>query len=127
MTGIVNDDAGCGNCDSPVNSDAAHAACGHGYMTGCPDCGDFSTGGYFLASDPRSGPPCQAYISELETGILAGNHEYVREYEDIKARWSDIRVFTEAIRSGYHLAANHPIIECRIAECGWPGPGEEGH
>jgi hypothetical protein len=87
----------CGNCDSTVNSEAAHVACGHGYMTGCADCGIAYEGGYSLASDPESGPPCQAYVNELEIGILAGNLTYLSEYTAIRNRWSDVRNFTSQI------------------------------
>lgn len=87
-------DYSCGNCDSPVNADNAHLACGHGYMEGCPECGVAYEGGYSLASDPESGPPCQRYIAELEEGINAGNDTYREEYEAIRQRWNDVRVFT---------------------------------
>jgi hypothetical protein len=29
-----------------------------------------------------------------------------------------------AARPGWHLAADHPISDCRMDVCGWPGPGE---
>jgi hypothetical protein len=88
------EDYGCGNCDSPVTDPVAHVACGHGYMTGCDACGIPYEGGYIIASEPDSGPPCQEYITELETGIRAGNTAYREEYEACRARWSFVRTFT---------------------------------
>lgn len=89
----------CGNCDSPLTDPAAHLACMHGYMTGClTGCGQAYDGGYSVAQDAESGPPCQPYVNELEIGILAGNTTYREEYEAVRARWSDIRSFTSALR-----------------------------
>jgi hypothetical protein len=89
----------CGNCDSPTDAvGGAHAACGHGYMEGCQTgCGIAYEGGYSLASDPESGPPCQGYVNELEIGILAGNDTYREEYQAIRQRWAGERNFTTAL------------------------------
>ena len=85
----------CSNCDCPLPlGSGAHAACMHGYMTGCAQCGVAYEGGYSLASDAESGPPCQEFISELEEGLRAGNTEYREEYDAIRARWHAERVFT---------------------------------
>ncbi len=94
ITYTAESEMSCGICDNPATDPAAHAACLHGYMTGCDDCGDGTQGGYTIAAYTDSGPPCQSYITELETGIRAGNATYTEEYEACRVRWSDIRTFT---------------------------------
>jgi hypothetical protein len=84
----------CGHCECRLPAPAAHAACGHGYMTGCDDCGNPDRGGYSAAQDPESAPPCQLYIAELEEGIAAGNTDYQEEYTAIRNRWPLARVYT---------------------------------